>query len=98
MEVAIDLAAENGGNCELTKTDEVITHQDVIIDGTANIPGMMPHHASQLYAKNVVSFITYFMKDGKLELNLEDEIISGAMFTHDGHITHEPTAELFNKE
>ncbi len=96
--VIMDLAAENGGNCELTQKDEIITHNGVIIDGTSNIPGMMSHHASQLYAKNISSFITYLIKDGKPDLNLEDEIISGAMFTHEGKITHKQTAEFFEKE
>jgi NAD(P) transhydrogenase subunit alpha len=51
----------------------------------------MPVHASQLYAKNVSTFVTYMMKEGELNFDLEDEIISGAMFTHEGKITHEPT-------
>jgi NAD(P) transhydrogenase subunit alpha len=96
--VIMDLAAENGGNCELTQKDEVITHNGVIIDGTSNIAGMMSHHASQLYAKNISTFITYLIKDGKPEVNLEDEIISGALFTHEGQITHKQTAEFFEKE
>ena len=95
--VIMDLAAENGGNCELTKKDRVITVHDVIIDGTANIPSTMPIHATQLYAKNITSFITYMIKDGKLNIDMEDEIISGAMFTYNGEITHEPTKEVLNR-
>ena len=95
--VIMDLAAENGGNCELTEKDRIITVYNVIIDGTANLPSTMPIHATQLYAKNITSFITYMFKDGELKLDMEDEIISGAMFTHNGEITHEPTKEALNR-
>ncbi|MBT3478414.1 MAG: Re/Si-specific NAD(P)(+) transhydrogenase subunit alpha, partial [Candidatus Marinimicrobia bacterium] len=70
----IDLAAENGGNCEVTQSDKVINHNGVIIDGTVNLPSTMPVHASQLYAKNVSTFVTYMVKDGQLNFDLEDEI------------------------
>ena len=89
----IDLASENGGNCELTKMGELIEHNGVKIDGTLNLPSSMPIHASQLYAKNVSTFLTYMIKDGSLGLNVDDEIISGAMFTHNGKVTHEPTSK-----
>ena len=89
----MDLAAENGGNCELTQGDEVVNHNGVLIDGTINLPSTMQVHASQLYAKNVSTFVTYMMKEGELNFDLEDEIISGAMFTQEGKITHEPTRE-----
>jgi len=91
--IIMDLASENGGNCELTKKDETITHNGVIIDGTSNIPGTMPVHASELYAKNVAALLTYMVKDGELNLDLEDEIISESMYTHNGEITHKPTKE-----
>ena len=96
--VIMDLASENGGNCELTKKDKIIEHQQITIDGTSNLPGSMPVHASELYAKNVAAFLTYMVKDGKLNINLEDEIISGAIYTHNGDITHAPTKELIDKE
>ena len=92
----IDLAAENGGNCELTKSGEIVNHNDVIIDGTLNLPSSMQVHASQLYAKNISTFVIYMMKEGKLNFDLEDEIISSAMFTHQGKITHKPTREAVN--
>ena len=95
--VIMDLAAENGGNCELTQIDQTINYNGVIIDGTSNIPGKMPYHASQLYGKNIASLITYFIKDGKPILDLEDEIISGSIFTHEGQITHQPTIEYFDR-
>ena len=96
--VIMDLAAENGGNCELTQKDKVIEHNQITIDGTSNLPGTMPVHASELYAKNVAAFLTYMVKDGQLDLNMEDEIISGALYSHNGAITHEPTKELMDKE
>ncbi len=94
--VIMDLAAENGGNCELTRKDEVIENNQVTIDGTSNIPGTMPVHASELYAKNIAAFLTYMVKEGQLNLDMEDEIISGSLFTHEGEITHEPTREAMN--
>ena len=96
--VIMDLAAENGGNCELTQKDKVIEHNQTIIDGTSNLPGSMPVHASELYSKNVAAFLTYMVKDGQLNLDLEDEIISGAIYSHKGQITHEPTKTLMDKE
>ena len=95
--VIMDLAAENGGNCELTKKDEVVNHNKVIIDGTSNIPATMPVHASELYSKNIAALITYMTDESKINLNMEDEIISGSTFTHDGKITHEPTKEIIER-
>ncbi|NQU66391.1 MAG: Re/Si-specific NAD(P)(+) transhydrogenase subunit alpha [Candidatus Marinimicrobia bacterium] len=96
--VIMDLAAENGGNCSLTKPDEVIHHNGVVIDGTVNIAGSMPVHASQLYAKNISAFITYMCPEGLLNLDMEDEIVSGAMFTHDGNVTHELTKQALSSK
>ena len=95
--IIMDLASENGGNCELTKKDEIITHNGVTIDGSSNIPGSMPVHASELYAKNITAFLTYMIEDGELKLNLDDEIISGSMYTHLGEITNEPTQEAIKR-
>ena len=67
-----------------------------MIDGTINLPSSMQVHASQLYAKNIFSFVTYLIKEGQLKIDEEDEIISGAMFTHQGKITHKPTLEAIN--
>ena len=91
--IVMDLASENGGNCELTQKDEVIDHNGVTIDGTSNIPGTMPVHASELYAKNITALLTYMIKDGQLDLDLEDEIISGSIYTHNGEITHVQTKD-----
>ena len=96
--VIMDLAAENGGNCELTQKDKIVNHNQIIIDGTSNLPGTMPVHASELYSKNVAAFLTYMVKDGQLNLDLEDEIISGALYSHNSEITHLPTKESLDKE
>ena len=95
--VIIDLAAENGGNCELTKVDESISFNGIEIDGTSNIPGTMPVHASELYSKNVAALLAYMTKDGELNLDLEDEIISGSMYTHLGEITNSSTKEALEQ-
>tara|TARA_B100001250_G_scaffold28424_1_gene23301 strand:- start:666 stop:1802 length:1137 start_codon:yes stop_codon:yes gene_type:complete len=91
--VVVDLAAENGGNCEYTKAGEIINQNSVIIDGTLNLPSSMQVHSSQLYAKNISTFIIHMMKEGNLNMDLDDEIISGSFFTHQGKITHEPTQQ-----
>ena len=92
--VIMDLAAENGGNCELTKQDEVISRNEVIIDGTANIPATMPIHSSELYAKNISALVLYMTKDNEINLDMDDEIISGSTFTHNGKVTHEATINI----
>ena len=95
--VIMDLAAENGGNCEVTEKDKVVTHNEVIIDGTSNIPATMPVHASELYAKNISALVIYMTKENNLNLDMDDEIISGSTFTHKGTITHEPTRNLLEE-
>ena len=96
--VIVDLAAENGGNCEDTVACEVTTKNGVIIDGTLNLPSTMQVHSSQLYAKNISTFISHMTKEGILEINMEDEIVAGSIFTHQGKITHEPTQQAVNKD
>ncbi|GIR88536.1 MAG: NAD(P) transhydrogenase subunit alpha [Candidatus Neomarinimicrobiota bacterium] len=95
--VIMDLAAENGGNCEVTEKDKIITHNEVIIDGTSNIPATMPVHASELYAKNISALVVYMTKENNLNFDMDDEIISGSTFTHQGIITHEPTRNLLEE-
>ena len=92
--VIMDLAAENGGNCELTKKDEIINHKNIIIDGTSNIPSTMPIHASDLYSKNIVALIKHLIKDDVVDLDMNDEIIAGSTYTHNGEITHQQTKEI----
>ena len=95
--VIMDLAAENGGNCEVTEKDEVISHNEVIIDGTSNIAATMPVHASELYAKNISALVLYMTKKNNINFDMDDEIISGSTFTHQGKITHKPTSDLLKE-
>jgi NAD(P) transhydrogenase subunit alpha len=76
--VIVDLAAEAGGNCELTTPGEVTVEHDVTIVGLTNLPSTMPYHASQLYSRNIVSLVSLFVEDGELKLDWSDEIVSGA--------------------
>ncbi len=93
----MDLASENGGNCEYTKPGEVFNHNGIIIDGTFNLPGTMSIHASQVYAKNISSLVTYLYPEGELKLDMEDEIVTGALFTHNGEITDDRTKEALGE-
>lgn len=89
--VIVDLAAESGGNCELTRPGETINHQGVVIAGPVNVPALQPIHASEMYAKNLLNFLTPHIKDGALKLDHNDEIVAQSCVTHDGKIVHEPT-------
>lgn len=90
--VIVDLAAETGGNCELTQPGKVIEHNGVTIIGTINLPSLLPIHASQMYAKNIQNLLGVLLdKDGALNLNMEDEIVAGTVITRDGEIVHEGT-------
>jgi NAD(P) transhydrogenase subunit alpha len=87
--VVVDLAAETGGNCELTEAGQTVVKEDVTIVGPANLASSMPDHASSLYARNVQSLLELMVKEGELTLDFEDEIIKGACITRDGEIVHE---------
>jgi len=89
--VIVDLAAETGGNCALTKPNEVSVAHDVTIVGTTNLPSTMPYHASQLYSRNVFALLGVLVKDSALNLDFNDEIVKGTTLTNDGEILHEPT-------
>ena len=90
--VIVDLAAETGGNCELTQPGKVIEHNGVTIIGTINLPSLLPIHASQMYAKNIQNLLGVLLdKEGALNLNMEDEIVAGTVITLDGEIVHEGT-------
>ncbi|HZY64838.1 MAG TPA: NAD(P) transhydrogenase subunit alpha [Rubrobacteraceae bacterium] len=91
--VVVDLAAENGGNCELTDPGAIVDHQQVKIVGPVNIPSSVPIHASQLYSRNMLAFLRHLAPEGELELDFEDEITDGACIAHDGEIRHAPTIE-----
>ncbi len=92
--VIIDLAAEQGGNCELTEPGETITHNRVKIMGPLNLPSSVAYHASQMYSKNITTFILNLVKDGKLDLDADDEIIRDSMVTRGGQVVHPRVKEL----
>ena len=93
--VIIDMAAEGGGNCELTRPGEQYDHANgVVIYGPLNIPAMLPVHASDQYARNLMHFLTPFIKEGELVLDWHDEVLSGSVLTRDGAIVNERIREL----
>jgi H+-translocating NAD(P) transhydrogenase subunit alpha len=87
--VIVDLAAESGGNCELTEPGETVVREDVTIVGPLGLASRMADHASSLYARNVQSLLGLMVKEGELALDFEDEVIAGACITRDGQIVHE---------
>ena len=90
----IDLAAENGGNCELTKPAEIINYNGVTIDGSLNLPSQVPFHASQMLSKNIYKLLNEIIKDEQVSFNMENEIIKGCLVTHEGKIIHEMTNNI----
>jgi len=87
--VIVDLAAEAGGNCELTEPDSVVTRYGVTIHGPLNVPSTMPVHASQMYSKNISSFLLQLVRNGKLELDFNDPVINDTCITHEGRARHQ---------
>ncbi|MER3473203.1 MAG: NAD(P)(+) transhydrogenase (Re/Si-specific) subunit alpha [Armatimonadota bacterium] len=86
--VIVDLAAERGGNCELTQPGQTVVHEGVTIIGPLNLPATMPYHASQLYARNITSFAVNLLKGGALNLDTEDQIIRDTLLARDGQVVH----------
>lgn len=93
--VIVDLAAERGGNCELTKPDETVVAHGVTIIGEFNLGATVPYHASALYGRNVSAFLQHLVKDGKLQLDLNDEIIRETMVVHEGEVVNARVREFF---
>ena len=91
--IIIDLAAETGGNCELTKPNETIIDNKVTIVGPINLPATMGRHASEMYARNLFNFIKPAIKDGDLKIDWDDEVFVQSLLTRDGEITHKATQE-----
>jgi NAD(P) transhydrogenase subunit alpha len=89
--VIIDLAAEGGGNCELTQAGEQLDHNGVTIYGPLDVPSMLAVHASEMYAKNLLNFLTPMIQDGQLTPDWDDEVLTGSVLTHAGEIRHAPT-------
>ena len=94
--VIIDLAAERGGNCELTQAGKDIIRHNVNIMGRINLATTVPYHASQMYARNMTAFLLHLIKDGKLQLNPDDEIVRDTLLTHDGEIKQARVREFFS--
>ena len=97
--VIVDLAAETGGNTELTQAGKVIDVDGVRIDGTTNLPSTMPYHASQMYSRNVASLLGLMLtKEGKLNLDMSDEVIRGTVITKDGQVVHDQTRKVLEPQ
>ena len=94
----VDLAAERGGNCELTQADRDVVTSGVTIFGPTNLPASVPFHASQMFSNNVVKFLLNMIKDGKLETGAEDEIVRDTMVTRDGDVVSPRIRELLGLE
>ena len=94
--VIVDLAAERGGNCELTRPGEKISVNGVTIIGWFNLASSVPYHASQMYARNLSAFLVHLFKEGKLQLKLEDEIVRETLLTHGGEIVNARVREFFS--
>jgi len=94
--VIVDLAAERGGNCELTHAGETTIEHGVTIIGWLNLASNVPYHASQMYARNLSTFLALLVKDGKLQMNLNDEIIRETLVTQSGEIVNARLREFFN--
>ena len=94
--VIVDLAAERGGNCELTKPGQRIIEHGVTIIGYINVASTVPYHASQMYAKNLTAFLLHLGKEGKLQLNLEDEITRETLLTRGGEVVNARVREFFS--
>jgi NAD(P) transhydrogenase subunit alpha len=93
--VIVDLAAERGGNCELTRAGEQIQEHGVTIIGSINLASTVPYHSSQMYAKNVATFLLYMVKEGKLQINPQDEIVRETLLTQGGEIVSARLREIY---
>jgi H+-translocating NAD(P) transhydrogenase subunit alpha len=96
--VIVDMAAEMGGNCELTEPGREVVKHGVRIIGITNLPATMPGSATQMYAKNIQTLVRHLVKDGSLNLDFGDEITRGATITHEGRVVHEATAKALGIE
>jgi len=95
--VVVDIAAERGGNCELTKPGKTVDHNGVSVIGPLNLPSTIPAHASQMYARNISTFLLHLVKEGSLDLNPEDEIVRETLLTRDGKVLHPRVLEALGQ-
>jgi H+-translocating NAD(P) transhydrogenase subunit alpha len=96
--VIVDLAAEMGGNCELTEPGQVVVKHGVIIIGLLNLPATMPVHASQMYSTNMMTLLKHLAPENEVAIQLDDEITGGICVTHAGNVHHEPTRQLIESQ
>lgn len=94
--VIFDLAAERGGNCELTQTGQTIVRHGVTIIGAINLASGVPYHASQMYARNLTAFLTHLFRDGKIQSDVSDEIIRETLLTKEGEVVNQRVREFFS--
>ena len=92
--VVLDMAVEFGGNCEISEKGKTVKKYNVTIIGEPNLPSLVPVHASEVYAKNLMALLDHIGKEGKVELKLEDEIVAGSLICHNGQVVHERTKAL----
>ena len=92
--VIIDLAAEGGGNCSLSQPGQTVMHNDVLIHAPLNVPSQVPVHASEMYAKNLFNFLSPMLKEGQYQPDFNDEVIAGALLTHEGKIMPDAIRQL----
>jgi NAD(P) transhydrogenase subunit alpha len=91
--VVIDIAAEQGGNCELTRAGETVNHNGVSVVGPVNLPASLAYNASEMYARNLLNFLKPALDKGELKIDWNDEVFAQSCLTHDGVVKHEPTAK-----
>lgn len=94
--VVIDLAASTGGNCALSKADEVVERNGVTILAPTNLPATVPVHASQLYSRNITSFLSLLIKDGQLHIDMNDDVVGPSCVTHDGEVVNERVSKAIS--
>lgn len=92
--VIVDLAAETGGNCELTQPGKDVWHGHVLVSGPLNLPSLLAEHASDMYARNLLNFFTPLVKDGQIAIDWNDEVYAKSVLTHDGVVKYEPAQKL----
>ena len=95
--VIVDIAAERGGNCELTQPGKTVVEGGVSIIGTLNIPSSIPFHASQMYSRNIATFLRHLVKDGAVNIDQQDEITRETLVTHGGEVVNPRVRELLGK-
>ncbi|MCH7973435.1 MAG: Re/Si-specific NAD(P)(+) transhydrogenase subunit alpha [Bacteroidetes bacterium] len=92
--VILDMAVEFGGNCEVSEKDKIVTKHGVTIIGESNLPSLIPTHASEMYSKNIFNLLNHISKEGKVRLDLEDEVVKGALITHNKEVVNPRIKEL----